>query len=276
MKKYLLIPALALLTACGETKPTAIEVSDLGKASMSCFILRTPTMDEALNPFAGLGDLGGVMEELTKAPIKKGWTITSDDRSTASLTTKRDGVNYVCDFAKQDAKWGLIRSMWDGEEAYSLEAEEEVKKQAKIKEEEDKNQAQLKHDKTWKEKNWMGETYKFYALPVKGSDTMSQKELAINCKPDERGVMLNDFLGYNGGKELEFSFDGTVMTFGVSGGGSNSYLGNLVDSGWGIRTQDRVEVADKFIEALKDTDTVEVMGYTFVIKTEELAKIPCL
>lgn len=265
MKIYIIIPALALLTACGDTKPTAIEVSDLGKASMSCFISRTPSMDEALNPFAGLGDLGGVMEELTKAPIKKGWKITSDDRSTASLTTKREGVSYACDFAKQDGKWTLTRSLWDGEEAYSLEAEEEVKKQA-----------QLQQDTTWEEKGWMGESYKYYALPVKGAEMMSQKQLAINCKPDDRGVMLNDFLGYSDGKELEFLFDGKPMTFGVSGGGSNSYLGNLVDNGYGIQARDRVEVADKFIEALKISNTVEVMGHTFIIDKTELEKIPCL
>lgn len=265
MKKYLLIPALALLTACGETKPTAIEISDLGKASASCFIQRTPTMDEALNPFAVLGDLGSAMEELTKSPIKKGWTITSDDRSTASLKTKRDGVDYACDFAKTDGKWTLTRSMWDGEEAFSLEAEKEVK-----------SQAQLKQDTTWEEKGWMGESYKYYALPIKGADMMNQKHLAINCKPNERGVMLNDFLGYSDGKELELLFDGKSMTFGVSGGGSNSYLGNLVDNGYGIQARDRVEVADKFIEALTGSKTVEVMGHTFVIKSEELAKIPCL
>jgi len=265
MKKCLLIPALTLLTACGDTKPTAIEVSDLGKASMSCFITRTPSMDEALNPFAGLGDLGGVMEELTKAPIKKGWKITSDDRSTASLTTKREGVSYACYFAKQDGKWKLTRSLWDGEEAYSLESEEEVKRQA-----------QLKQDTTWEEKGWMGESYKYYALPVKGAEMMNQKQLAINCKPDDRGVMLNDFLGYSEGKELEFLFDGKPMTFGVSGGGSNSYLGNLFDNGYGIQARDRVEVADKFIEALKISSTIEVMGHTFIIDKTKLEKIPCL
>ena len=265
MKKLLLIPCLALVTACGETKPTAIEVSDLGKASMSCFVMRTPTMEEALNPFASLADLGGVMEELTKAPIKQGWKITSDDRLTASLNTKRDGVNYACDFAKTDGKWTLTRSLWDGEEAYSIDAEEAVK-----------NQAQQKQDTTWEEKGWMGESYKYYALPAKGADMMSDKQIAINCKPDDRGVMVNGFLEYGDGKDLEFSFDGKVITFGVSGGSSNSYVGNLVDNGFGTQARDRVEVADKFIQALKSAKTVNVMEHSFVIEPDELAKIPCL
>lgn len=265
MKKLLLIPCLALVTACGETKPTAIEVSDLGKASMSCFVMRTPTIDEALNPFAGLADLGGVMEELTKAPIKQGWKITSDDRLNATLNTKRDGVNYVCDFAKTDGKWTLTRSMWDREEAYSIEAEEAVKKQA-----------QLKQDTTWEEKGWMGESYKYYALPAKGADMMSDKQIAINCKPDDRGIMVNGFLEYGNGKDLEFSFDGDIMPIGVSGGGSNSYIGNLVDNGYGTQAKDRNIVADKFIEALKGAKSVEVMGYTFLIDKNELSKVPCL
>lgn len=265
MRKYLFIIATVLLTACGETKPTAIEVSDLSKASMSCFIQRTPTMEEALNPLAGLTDLGGVIGELTKAPIKKGWTITSEDRSNASLKTKRDGVSYACDFAKTNGKWTLTRSLWDGEEAYSIAAAETVK-----------NKAQLKQDTTWKEKGWMGESYKYYALPAKGADMMSDKQLAINCKPEDRSVMVNGFLDYGEGKDLEFSFDGKVITFGVSGGSSNSYLGNLVDNGFGTQARDRVEVADTFIQALKPSKTVKVMEHTFVIEPNELAKIPCL
>lgn len=265
MKKLLLLSALAVLTACGDTKPTAIEVSDLGKVGLQCFITRTPTIDDALNPFAGLSDLGGVMEEITKAPIKKGWKITSEDRSTATLNTKREGVNYACDYVKLDGKWALKRSMWDGEEAYSMQAETDVKRQA-----------QLKQDTTWEEKGWAGESYKYYALPPKGADAMNGKQLAINCKPDDRGVMLNDFLSYGGGKIVEFSFDGNLVSYGVSGGGSNSYLGDLVESSFGTPTKNRVEVADKFIASLVTSKTVEVMGETFVVDQNELNKIPCI
>lgn len=267
MKNYnaLILPLLLILPACGETKPTAIEVSDLGKVAAQCFITRTPTIDNALNQFSGLGDLGSYVEELGQAPIKKGWKITSEDRTTATLNTTRDGVRYECAFAKAEDTWTLTRSLWDGEEAYSLEAETEVKEQA-----------QQRQDVTWKENSWMGESYKFYSLPPEGADTFNDREIAINCKPEARAVMLNGFFSHGNGQNVEFIFDGVALEFGVSGGGSNSYIGDISDSGFGTRVSNRVEVGDRFIEALKQASLVEVMGHSFVIEPEELKKVPCV
>ena len=81
----------------------------------------------------------------------------------------------------------------------------------------------------------MGETYKYYVLPPQGSDMQTNKELAINCKPNQRSVMLNGFLSYDANKEVEFTFDNSMATFGVGGGGSNSYLGDIID---GVRWKD--------------------------------------
>ena len=278
MKNYnaLILPLLLILPACGETKPTAIEVSDLGKVAAQCFIKRTPTIDDALNQFSGLRDLGSYVGELGQAPIKNGWKITSEDRTTATLDTTRDGVQYECDFAKAEDTWTLTRSLWDGEEAYSLEAEAEIKARAEEAAQREKEEAQRRQDITWKENSWIGESYKFYSLPPRGVDSFNDREIAINCEPEQRAVMLNGFFSYGDGQNVEFLFDGFALEFGVSGGGSNSYLGDISDSSFGTRVSNRVEVGDRFIEALKQASLVEVMGHSFVIEPEELKKVPCV
>jgi len=268
-KRTSLVSTLAistlLLVACGDGKPTAIEISDLNKAVATCFIERTPTIDEALNQFSGISNLGAYIGELGSIPVKSGWSITSEDRASATLVTKKDGVKYECDFKKDEKGWSLTRSLWDGEEAYSLAAVTEIKKQA-----------QLQHDTTWQEKGWMGETYKYYVLPPKGSDMQTNKELAINCKPNQRSVMLNGFFSYDANKEVEFTFDNSSATFGVGGGGSNSYLGDIADGYIGKTTTNQVEVADKFIELLKSAEMVTVMDETFAIGQSNFSAVPCL
>ncbi len=265
MNKIYILPFVVFLAACGDANPTAIELNDLGKVGSVCFIERTPNLKNALNPQAGFENLGSIMEEMVKPPIKQGWKITSENRTTATLNTKRDGISYICEYEKIEGEWKLVRSLWDGEEAYSQEAAKEVKKQA-----------QLKQDIVWQENGWMGESYKYYTLPPQGADANSGKELAINCKPNKRGVMLNGFVDDWNGQNVEFSFDENIISFGVSGGSSSSYLGDLVDSRYGKEIRNEVEAANKFIEALKGSRILKVMGETFVIDANELQKVPCI